>query len=193
METSASFLDSLRTDPDEQRWRMLIDLYTPLIRGWLIRGGALANDVDDLAQEVLVVVVRRFPEFRREPQAGAFRSWLRTIAVNCLRDHWRSRKKQPVAPGGTDFGEMIDQLSDPDSPLSQLWDREHNHHVTAYLLSRVRESCSESTWQAFQRFALDGLSADEVARELGMSPNAVFIAKSRVLASLRKLGEGLID
>src|SRR6188768_122761 len=164
METSASFLDTLRTDPDQQRWQMLIELYTPLIRGWLIRGGASPNDVDDLAQNVLMVVIRRFPEFRREPQTGAFRSWLRTIAVNCLKEHWRIRQKQPVAPGGTEFGDVIQQLSDPQSELSRLWDHEHNAHVTAYLLNQVRATCTDNQWRAFQRFALDGLSADDVGR-----------------------------
>lgn len=88
---------------------------------------------------------------------------------------------------------MIEQLSDPESHLSQQWNREHNEHVTSYLLNRVRSEVSDKNWRAFQRFALDGLSADEVAKELGISPNSVFIAKSRILASLRKLGQGLID
>lgn len=193
MQTSVSFLDSLRNDPSEQQWQMLTDLYSPLIRGWLIRSGAVSSDLDDLTQDVLIVVVRRFPEFRREPQAGAFRSWLRTITVNCLRDHWKRRKRQPVALGGTDFAAVIEQLSDPQSALSQLWDNEHNACVSAYLLNQIRSNTSESTWRAFQRFALDGLSADEVARELGVSANSVFIAKSRVMASLRKLGKGLIE
>lgn len=193
MDTSASFLDSLRLEPSEKRWHQLVEMYTPLIRNWLIRGGADPGDLDDLAQNVLMVVVRRFPEFRREPQTGAFRSWLRTIAVNRLREHWRTRKRQPVAPGGTDFGDVIESLADPQSPLSQLWNREHNEHVAAWLLMQVRSECSDTTWRAFQRFALDGLSADDVARELGITANSVFIAKSRVLAALRKIGRGLID
>jgi RNA polymerase sigma-70 factor (ECF subfamily) len=193
METSVSFLDALRSDPDDQRWRMLVELYSPLIRSWLVRGGAAAGDVEDLSQNVLMVVVRRFPEFQRQPQVGAFRSWLRTIAVNCLRDHWRGGANQPVAGGGTSFQGMIEQLSDPQSPLSQLWDREHQEQVAGYLLNKVRGECSEINWQAFQRFVLNGQSADEVARELGISANMVFIAKSRILARLRKLGRGLID
>ena len=48
-------------------------------------------------------------------------------------------------------------------------------------------------WRAFQRVALDGESATEVARELGVSVNAVFIAKSRVLARLREEVAGLVD
>jgi RNA polymerase sigma-70 factor (ECF subfamily) len=193
MDTSASLLDSLRRADDGDAWSKLVDLYSPLIHRWLKRHGAALGDVDDVAQEVLTVVVRRLPEFRREPRTGAFRSWLRTITANCLRDHWRRENKQPAAIGGTDFGEIIQQLTDPNSGISQLWDREHDEHVTRHLLTLIRHNFADNTWTAFQQFAIEGRSADEVAERLGMTANAVFIAKSRVMAALRKHGQDLID
>jgi len=193
MDTSASLLDSLRLHAKGNSWQTLVELYSPLMRGWLIRNGAALSDVDDIVQDVLIRVVRLIPDFRLEPRPGSFRSWLRSITVNCLREHARRRRKQPAAQGGSDYGDMIQQLADPQSGLSKLWDREHDEHVTQYLLQQVRADFSANTWQAFQRFTLDGLSADEVSQELGISPNAVFIAKSRVMARLRALGQGLID
>ncbi len=193
MDTSVSLLDSLRQPAVDGAWQQFVDLYSPLIRGWLRRNGAPLSDLDDVVQDVLTVVVRRFPEFRREPRTGAFRGWLRTITANCLRDHWRRMNRHPVAVGGTDFGRVIEQLADEHSGVSKMWDREHDEHVTQSLLKRIRAEFSEQTWYAFQRFALQGRSADEVAKELGMTTNAVFIAKSRVMSRLRKLGEGLID
>ena len=192
MDTSASLLDGLRLAPQDEAWRQLVELYSPLIRNWLLRNGAAPGDVDDVAQEVLLVVVRRIGEFRREPRTGAFRNWLRTITVNCLRDHWRGKNKLP-AVGGSDFGEFINQLEDPHSGVSDQWSREHDEHVIRYLLNRIRPRFAVNTWRAFQRFALENASADEVARELDISPNAVFIAKSRVMAMLRRQGRGLID
>ena len=193
METSASLLDSLQQAPNEVAWQRLVDLYSPMMRNWLKRYSAVESDIDDIVQEALTVVVRRFPEFRREPRTGAFRSWLRTITANCLRDYWRRKNRQPPAVGGTEFGVMVDQLQDPGSGLSKLWNQEHDKHVTQYLLQQIKADFTEQTWQAFQRFALDGLSADDVAKELNITPNAVFIAKSRVMASLRRHGDGLID
>lgn len=153
----------------------------------------MTSDVEDVVQEVFTVVVRRFPEFQRQPRAGAFRRWLRTITANCLRDHWRRKNKHAAAVGGSDFVSVINQLADTNSGVSKIWDREHDAHVTAYLLGQIRSEFSDKIWRAFQRFALDGLSADDVATELGMSPNAVFIAKSRVMSRLRQHGRGLID
>lgn len=192
MDTSASLLDSLQHSSNEMAWQRLVDLYSPLIRGWLKRFGVDQSDTDDVVQEVLAVVVRRFPEFHRQPHVGAFRGWLRSISANCMRDHWRRKNKQPAAVGGSDFGQMVDQLQDPNSGISKLWDREHDEYVTRYLLDQIRPDFSEKTWQTFVRFAVDGLSADAVAKELKVTPNAVFIAKSRVMARLRQFGQGLL-
>lgn len=193
MDTSASLLDLLRDASDGVAWTMLVDLYSPLIRGWLKRYGAAAVDADDVVQEVLAVVVRRFPEFQRQPQTGAFRAWLRKITANCLRDYWRRCNRQPTVVGGSEFAEVINQLADPHSGISKVWDREYDEYVARFLLDRIRPDFSERTWRAFQRFALDGVSADKVAHELEISTNAVFIAKSRVMAKLRQVGQGMLD
>ena len=51
----------------------------------------------------------------------------------------------------------------------------------------------EGIRQAFRRFALEGHKAREVAQKLNITPNAVFIAKSRVLSRLRQEAEGLVE
>jgi RNA polymerase sigma-70 factor (ECF subfamily) len=191
--TSDTLLERLSVRSDAEAWGQLVDLYTPLIRGWLRRDLQLEQDADDLVQEVLCVVVRKLPQFRREPRPGAFRRWLRGITVNCLRDMWRARRSAPRALGASDFCEVLQQLEDPESGLSRLWDEEHDHHVARQLLARIRPHFEATTWTAFQRVALDAVPADQVARELGLSVNAVFIAKSRVLSRLRREGTGLID
>ena len=163
----------------------------------LVDGLSLLNTIgDDLCGSLLC----RFLNGRDKVElgfvqvrAGAFRRWLRTITVNCLRDFWRSRRHRPVATGDTEFQKMLDELADPESGLSRLWDQEHDQHVTQRLLEMIRPKFEPKTWRAFQRVALDGATPDETAAELGLSVNAVFIAKSRVLARLREEGQGLID
>lgn len=192
-ETSTSLLEAARHDVDGAAWQKLVQLYSPLIRGWLRRHATADHELDDLVQEVFAVVVRRFPDFERQPRTGAFRCWLRTITVNCLRDFWRARRVRPRAGGDSDFQLMLEQLSDSDSPLSRAWDEEHDRYVTEYLLAVVKPDFSEQTWLAFKRATIDDLPASQIAQELGISVNAVFIAKSRVLSRLRQQGRGLID
>jgi RNA polymerase sigma-70 factor (ECF subfamily) len=192
-ETSASLLDRIRLDADAPDWNRLVEIYTPLIRSWLRRYALLDQDADDLVQEVLAIVVRKLPDFRKEPRIGAFRRWLRNITVNCLRDFWRAQRFRPRATGDSNFAQVLEQLADPESGLSRLWDKEHDDHVTRRLLDMIKPRFEIKTWLAFEGVALNGRSPDEVAAELGMTVNAVFIAKSRVLSMLRQEGQGLID
>jgi RNA polymerase sigma-70 factor (ECF subfamily) len=192
-QTSASLLQRLREQPDGDAWHRLVHLYTPLLRQWLGRYGLQPSDVDDLTQEVLAVVVRELPQFRHNERTGAFRRWLRTILVHRLRGFWRARQSRPVATGDSDLGRLLEQLEDPASGLSRLWDQEHDRHVMARLLEQIEPEVTPTTWQAFRRVVLDGMDEEAVAAELGLSVNAVFIAKSRVLARLRRVARGLID
>lgn len=193
MLTSPTLMQRLQGDHDPGAWKDLVVLYTPLIRGWLRRHSVNPHDADDLVQEVLEVVVKRFPDFRHNQRTGAFRAWLKTITLNCVRDFWKSKRFRPAATGGSDFGGYLDQLADPQNPLSQAWDKEHDLHIMTKLLDMIRVQFTETTWEAFKGVALDGSSPDDVARELGITVNAVFIAKSRVLARLREEAAGLLE
>jgi len=192
VETSLSLLERLTDRPTDPDWQRLFDLYQPLLRSWALRAGLGDADADDLVQETLSVVVREVPRFQRG-RAGAFRSWLRAILANRLRDFFRARHARPVATGGSDFLEKLDQLEAPDSELSQLWDREHDRHVAAKVMKIVQNDIEPATWQAFRRQVFDGVPAAAVAAELGLSYNAVLLAKSRVLKRLRAELAGLVE
>jgi RNA polymerase sigma-70 factor (ECF subfamily) len=193
VDTSISLLERLRLCPDEASWRRLVDLYTPLIRGWLRHHQIEGSDSDDLTQEVMQVLVRELPNCRHDPRPGAFRRWLRNVTVNRLRVFWRSRRARPLTTGGSDFGHVLDQLEDPDSSLSQLWDQEHDRHMARRLLELIEPEFKPSTWRAFRGLVLEGKPTADVAAELGMSPNAARIAKSRVLSRFRQEIEGILD
>lgn len=151
------------------------------------------EDTDDLTQDVLVVVIREVPNFKHNGQTGAFRCWLRRITANQLHRYWRAGKGRATAAGEVDFIELANQLEDNQSRLSLAWDREHNEHVLATLLSHVAREFDPSTVQAFRQVTLDGRTVIETAENLGISTAAVYIAKSRVLRRLRHEAAGILD
>jgi|SRR5579884_2037159 len=192
-DTSLSLLERLRLEPDTHSWQRFVELYQPLIRGWLRRYEVSPQDAEDLSQEVMAVVVQELPHFQHNQQIGAFRHWLRTVTVNRLRILWRTRQGRDVATGDSKFAQMLEQLADPTSSLSRLWDQQHDQHVARRLMALVEPQFEPKTWQAFRRVVVDGVRAATVAEELGMSVNAVLLAKSRVLARLRQEMRGLTD
>ena len=193
LETSLSLLDRLRQSPENEDWSRLIEVYSPLLRAWLMRAEVQSADADDLVQEVLLVVHRELPKFEHNQRRGAFRNWLRQIVVHRLRNFWRSRGRLIVAGNDSQLEEHLKQLEDDGSQLSQRWDREHNLAVARKLLELIESRFTESTRLVFRRLVVDGADADTVAAETGLSLNAIFTAKSRVLRELRRLGQGLLD
>jgi RNA polymerase sigma-70 factor (ECF subfamily) len=185
-DTSLSLLEQVRDPAAEEAWDRLVALYTSLLHTWLSATGLQTADRDDLTQRVLEVLVRQMPEFAHGGRPGAFRAWLRSITVNLLREFWRRR---PTAGSGS----VLDQLVDPRSGLSRLWDKQHDRHVLHNLLELVEPEFSGATWQAFRRLTLDSIPAREVAAELDTTVNAVLIAKSRVLTRLRQEANGLLE
>jgi RNA polymerase sigma-70 factor (ECF subfamily) len=190
-ETSLTLLERLRQRSDASAWGRLVDLYTPLIHSWLRRHRVRPEDADDLLQEVLGAVVRELPRFEHNRRPGAFRCWLRIITANRLRAFWKDRERRPT--GGLDLERRLDELADPDSALSHLWDREHDEFVLRRLLELTEPEFTPTAWLAFRRLALEGKRPADVARELGTTVNAVLLAKSRVLRRLRREAQGLVD
>lgn len=182
--TSVSLLDRLKlARPDASDWDRLHGIYQPLIRRWLARVPGLGDEAEDLSQEILLVVVRELPRFERRRE-GSFRAWLRRVTVNRTRVHWRRRRRLP-AVGLDPAAGFLDRLEAPNGDLAREWDRDHDRHVFDRLLAIVQPDFQPTTWEAFRRFALDGLPAARVAAELALSENAVLQAKSRILKRLR--------
>ena len=188
-ETSLSLLDQVREPLGryaEEAWERLVPIYQALLQKWLRAAGLQPADRDDMSQRVLEVLVRRLPTFQHNGRPGAFRAWLRGITVNFLREFWR-QKPTPESSS------VLDQLIDPHSDLSKLWDEQHDRHVLHSLLELVQMEFTDTSWRAFRRVVLDGIPARTVAAELNITVNAVLIAKSRVLARLRQEAGGWVD
>lgn len=194
-DTSRSLLIRARSN-DQEAWRRLVDLYSPLVAHWCQQWGVSTADMPDLVQEVFSAVAPGLATFRHERPGGTFRGWLRAIAQNKVRDHFR--RGCCGAEGGTEAlirlqevpveGDLPDATdgdggADTDSPaeVAALYRR---------ALEQVRCQFEERTWLAFWKVAVEDRSPAEVADELGLTQNGVRQAKSRVLRRLKEeLGE----
>jgi RNA polymerase sigma-70 factor (ECF subfamily) len=58
---------------------------------------------------------------------------------------------------------------------------------------RIRAQVQETSWSAFWRTAVDGRAPGDVANELNLSLGALYTAKSRVLALIKKEIQTLVE
>src|SRR5262249_54807484 len=123
--------------------------------------------------------------FVYDPARGSFRGWLLTITRNELNRLLRRGATWASAEGGTTHIAIL--AEQPDDADDGRWEREHRERLFTWAAGRVRGSFQASTWEAFWRTAAENLPAESVARDLGLSVGAVYIARSRVLARMREL------
>jgi len=191
--TSTSLLERAKTR-DPRAWCILVDLYGPLVYQWCRRWGLSSDDAHDVVQEVFRAVALGVARYRRDRPDATFRGWLWTIARHEAHRYIAGRQNRPVAIGGSDllarFAQIPEQQpredSDPEAAgqLSGLVDR---------ALLVIRRDFHERTWQAFWRTAVEGESAIDAAKALGMTSRAVRQAKHRVVRRLREEFRDLID
>ena len=192
METRVSLLQRVSAG-SEDAWAELAELYQPLVAGWLRRYNLAEDDAEDLSQEVMSVLIREVRNFDHNGRIGAFRSWLKQVTANRATEFLRRTQRRPVSMGGSSFQHMLGELQDPDSEISRLFDREHDMHVLANLLLRVASECKAATMDIFRLHVLIGRDANDIARETGVTPHAVYMAKSRILRRPRQLAPGLLE
>jgi RNA polymerase sigma-70 factor (ECF subfamily) len=172
--------------PNAVAWGQFVELYGPLLYGWAGRLGLAPADAADLVQDVFVRLVCRLPEFEHD-RRHSFRAWLHVILVN----RWRDRYRQPAAAVPHDPAEL-DQLPDPHR-IDEIPEADYRRHLVSQALRLMQRDFQRATWQACWQTVVEGRPAAAVAAELGMSRDAVYAARSRVLRRLRQELAGLLD
>ena len=189
MPTSASLLDRAR-HRDDVAWNELVELYAPLVYFWCRKTNILEQDIPDVVQDVFRAVVTGLNGFRKDRPCDTFRGWLRTVTRSKLANHFRRLDRNQIAIGGSGAQFQMAHISDASSD-GQPAEGEDDERLaeTALLhrgLEKIRRDFDPQTWQAFWLVTVDGLTATQVAQELGMKSGTVRVAKSRVLQRLRR-------
>jgi len=184
--TPPSLLERMRRPTDQEAWNRFVQLYSPLLYRWARRMGLAGQDADDFLQEVFTLLVRKLPEFQYDPRKR-FRNWLWTVALNKFREHQRSR---PV-PQHQAGEEVLAQLPAQDDEA--IGEVEYREYLVRRALELMQAEFNPTTWKAFWECVTANRPAAEVGGELGLTVDAVYAAKSRVLRRLREELEGLLD
>jgi RNA polymerase sigma factor (sigma-70 family) len=184
--TRPSLLVRIRDARDAESWQAFVELYTPLVYRYARRRGLQDADAADVAQEVMTEVARSMPRFEYEPERGRFRDWLGCIARRQVGRFFAGQDRTGV--GG---GQDLDQLAA--SPADAEWIDEYNAGLLEVVLERAKPHFEPATWQAFTRVWIEGKGSAEVAAELGLPIDTVYVAKCRVLKRLAEDLHALSD
>lgn len=186
--TRATLLERLRDGDAVMAWDEFFQRYWRLIYAAARNRGCREHTAEEIVEEVMLTVFKQRDVFRYDPQRGRFRDWLHRVVRNAVAEHRRSPAQRVRARGGDAEGPFPEPADD--GPPEAAWEAAFEESMLAALLEVVRREVAPETYQAFELTTLEELSGKQVARLTGLSRNAVYLARKRVLKRLRELGAG---
>ena len=192
--TRKSLLAKVRAG-DEVSWAEFYAAYKPLI---LLCGQdcTLTQDEnDELVQQVMSEIFQKdivgkydpdhIPDdivFHYDPSRGRFRHYLRKIIRNQALKIIQKRK------GFVELDNPEKTVEEPTIDVwDEIWDEEWKRHVLAMALTELKGHVQPETYVAFEMYAIQERSVQEVADFLNMSVASVYTAKSRCVAALKEI------
>lgn len=166
-------------------WVEFDELYRPLLIGYARRRGLDTADAEEIAQQCLEVVLDKIGELRHR---SGFRVWLRKIVDLKVRQYFKLRRKHQQARSG-----VFSNVPGEDPTPSQVWENQWERTHLLYCLAELRSEFARHNFQAFQLYVVRGVPVKDISEMLGMTPNQIYVAKSRVMRRLRQTSAALAE
>ena len=170
MEAPTSARNESASPPFEQVYRVHFDFTWRLLRGM----GVAESAMEDVAQEVFLVVLRRLHEFDGK---GSIRGWITQIAIRSASNHRRSRRRKGADP-------LPDQVTAPGPSPAEL--AGHRRAIDRALA--IMDALDEPLRVVLVLSHLEQMTAPEIAQLLDIKVNTV---SSRLRRARQKLDAAL--
>ena len=183
--TNASLLERLKDLEDQASWQEFYSTYRKLIFSFALKHGLTPTEAEEVVQGTVITVARNLPEFRYDPKRCSFKTWLFNLTMWRIQDQLRKRRSEFQSihrpAGETDRTTTVERVPGPEGDrLAAIWDDEWKKDLLGRALDRVKGRVEEKQFQIFDLYAVQGWSAGEVARSLGVSAARVYLCKHRM-------------
>lgn len=170
---------------DGRSWSEFHAIYRPLIFGYLRGLRIKEHDADDLTHEVFCRLLVSLPNFKLNRQKGRFRTYLWRLTYNTLVD--RARRKKVRDRAEEEWVRRFCEANESQSrQLEETFIWRHRKRILEVALPRVRATVSPMAWACFEARLVHRRPAAEIAEELGITANSVYVYASRVLQEVRR-------
>jgi len=165
-------------------WEQFFHVYDDLIRRFAVAQGVPRSDVDDCAQEVWSEVTTRLFAFDRPPDRPGLRAWLYSLVRSKATDIFRHRGRRP-AVSLDELQQAGAEQGDAESDPAKLYEQQWEQAVLETNLCQLQQDVSPTNARLIQMRLIDRRGVDDVAAELGLTPQQVYTRYHRLTKELR--------
>lgn len=144
------------------------------------------QDAEDLSQEVWLKAYAALKNFRHE---SSFYTWLRKITINCFLNHRRAKSLRWQSQTADSAAIENYAIKDDMGSAARGLESTLQNHLVVEQVMRVLAGVTPQQRLIFLLKHHEGMTYDEISKELGCSLGTVKKSVSRTIAKLReKLG-----
>ena len=182
--TTTALLAALHDSSNAAAWEAFDHRYRPILMGFARSYGLCDDDAAELAQSTIVKFIEQYREGKYDRDRGRLGAWLVTIAKYRLLDMRRKKSPVHIAQGASAIVDL-----DDDRSVGDAYDAQRRLAILREALQELREKTKtdSKTIRAFELLYYHGMSVQAVAADLGMQPQEVYLAKSRVAMRIREI------
>ena len=185
-ETRDSLLLQIREPENREAWEEFVEIYRPVVYRFAVSKGLQHADALDLVQTVFIAIAGSIARWEKLDEKSRFGNWLLRVAKNATINAI-TRRPQDQAAGGSDVVEELGNLPNQNDENSLQIDAEYQRQLYLRAAEQIRSNVTQTTWQAFELTAIEGMSIEEAAQELGKSIGSVYAARSRIMKQLASI------
>ena len=184
-DTPKTLLDqiAMRGELDEAKWLEFDRLYRPVIRFFIQQKFySLVNDYDDIAQDVMMRLVRELRANRYDPARAKFRTYLYAIVYNIAVDYLREKSHADNLPLSS-----IDWMSRPQTTALAIMERQWQESCYEAARKHILEHVALAAGHKDIYMDVEkGLRTAEIAKLRSVSPALVRQVKHRISEMIKE-------
>jgi RNA polymerase sigma factor (sigma-70 family) len=177
-----------------EAWYTFYSTYWRWLLGVCLNMGIPHCDAEDLVQTTFIRVNENIADFHYDRSRGRFSSWLVVILGNLARDYWRRVQregKRRVVQRPSSSGRQTQPLyriagPQRDQVFNQVLANELQR-VFKEAYAELQEQVTPGHWEIFKAYAIDGATAEDVARKFDVAVGTVYSIDSRLHVKLRQI------
>lgn len=184
--TNESLLGRLRVDNAHEAWRQFFEAYWGAILRYARKLGLNDDQASEVLQETMVALMRILPDFAYDRRKGRFRNFLLTIVHRKSLSVLRRMSRQRVVT----WDDLAESTPDPlgshtaaETEARERW----RDSLIEEAIHRLRADprMEEHTFAVFEAYVIEQQPVEEVARKFGLTENAVYQVRNRLLRRLK--------
>jgi RNA polymerase sigma factor (sigma-70 family) len=182
-ETRQTLIERVIARQDEQSWEEFDHTYRGYIIGIVRKMNFDYHENEDLVQMILLKLWKSMEQFDYRPDECRFRSWVAIVSKNAAKDYLNSKKTKIQSKGEHEESSL--EIEDHRlNEIEELVFEEWKEFVSRKAWDVVQSKFSDKVQNCFLKFS-KGLNAEDIAKEMSLDTNTIYVYKKRVEAVLK--------